>query len=203
MGVRLVDDLADVYPDASLLEEVRQNVSPLDFKKFLRACDLTTVLRDVSLPDEYATLLNQQATVPAALSKISGLSLADPERDAQRRLVEVQATLDALLAAQNEEVEVVVLTETKIQAIQDRINQIQSGGLVSQKAAAAHSDKAKRENVLQLRLDETVRRKHLIDGRRQFFIPLTLLSLCFQLYTTRCEQRPLWTWPSFWTPPGR
>jgi hypothetical protein len=151
MGVRVVEDLADVYTDSDMLEEIHSKANQLDFKKFLRACSTTVVLIEgkVALPEEMAALIQPHAF------KQSQINMVSDEQIAHRRLVEVQKTLDALRAPKRK-LEEMSATETRIQQLQEEIWRIEAGSAIA---------KTKRESDLVLRLGETKRRKRLIDGR--------------------------------------
>jgi hypothetical protein len=153
MGVRVVEDLADVYTDLDMLEEIHSKANQLDFKKFLRACSTTAVLIDgkVALPEEMAALIQPHAF------KQSRINMVSDEQIAHRRLVEVQKTLDALRAPKRKR-DGMSATEIKISEMEVEILRIERRNAL---------EKDKQERGLLFRQQETDKRQHLINGKHE------------------------------------
>ncbi len=173
LGVVEVSDLVDVYSYADILEQIQSKVSPVEYKRFLRACKTTKCLADVVLPDSansaiMASTIFSMPSVPTTAPRAETTRMPPmppptmtAEQIAQKRLADLVAARDEA-ARKAASIKTVTETETKIREMEEEIRRIEMATVVT---AAAKLEKGKREGEMASRLAEVKKRRQLIDGK--------------------------------------
>lgn len=186
MGVHTVDDLTDVCGDVDILRDMHPKISAKEFKKLLKACQHTDLLKNVSLPVEMTalTLLDDEPDKSLEHSW-SVLSASDPmEEEVQRRLAATQARLNALKAPRQKSE--IIAAEARIREIQEEINRLESGGaaMESKKVSATLLEREKQKREAKEKLVATQRRWKLIGDLQRDLLVSASLDVVFVLDTT-------------------
>lgn len=163
-GVEILKDLEDLYSDVEMLNTLKTKVSPIEFRRFLRAASRTKILNHVVVPAPFglsseistghghgsplpkppAVLLPPPPPIPSTATKLA---------EEERKLME---ELEALKKSKLSE------TAVRIQKLKEEKERLES---IEKTAHTARKDE---ERARSAELEKTKQRKSLIDSEFQF-----------------------------------
>eukprot|EP01034_Spumella_vulgaris_P021282 gene21282-27305_t len=151
-GVDFVVDLVEVLSFPDVLDKVEEQTSAAEFERFLNACGNTEALVDVALP-------KKSGASPLTTQSSNTANTSAEDVAANIRIAELQLKLDALNMPS---VPQLTATDLRIQRMEEEIRRLEMESSV-RKSSKKVSAKAEREKEARATLDETRRRRRMID----------------------------------------
>jgi hypothetical protein len=161
VGVEIITDLQDLYTDVGMLTDLKNKISPIEFKRFLKAASQTTVLSHVIIPAPYG----ESPPTPPISSYMSSTLKSElppsppspPTSSTAAKLAEEERKLlERLSAAKKSE-------ETAANARIEKLRkEVEAAELAERTALKSRMEEERRHTEM---LRKTKERKTLIDSK--------------------------------------
>jgi hypothetical protein len=173
-GAEILRDLEDVYSDADMLNALKTKVSPIEFKRFIRAASKTTILDHVVVPAPFGissetaiSFWSPPPKPPAIMPPSPPMpSIAAKLDEEERKLME---ELEALKKSKLSE------TAVRIQKLKEEKERLES---IDKTAHVARKEEERARSAV---LEKTKQRKSLIDSKFQLIANYQCI-FCIILY---------------------